>query len=131
MAYVLDSSAILSVLLLADEADEVINRLRAASKGEDERVVVPFTVMNELELYLIRHLPDEVDQALALVEGWPVEIVESFPQWRREVVRLLATLDIEPNIAWPAALALVYNAKLVHQDTAFDVIPGLDRITLI
>ena len=43
--------------------------------------------MEELELYLLRRLPGQVDQVLAQVEGWRIEIVESYPQWRHEAVR--------------------------------------------
>ena len=127
MVWVLDASAILAVPLEAEGAEQVVSLLRGAAGQREARVLVPFTAMEELELYLRRHVPDEVDRVLALVEGWPVEIVESYPQWRHEAVRLQASLDLSPPVAWAAALALLHDAELVYQGPTFEAIPGLVR----
>ncbi len=130
MAYVLDTSAILTVLITIEEADKVVDLLRAAGKQGETRVLVPFTVMEELESYLLRRVPEKADRVLAQVEGWPTEIVESYPQWRHEAVRLQATFGVPLAVAWPAALALLHNAQLVHRDAAFDDIPDLTHIRI-
>ena len=127
MVWVLDASAILAVPLEAEGAEQVVSLLRSAAGQREARVLVPFTAMEEVELYLRRHVPDEVDRVLALVEGWPVEIVESYPQWRHEAVRLQASLDLSLPVAWAAALALLHDAELVYQDVTFEAIPGLVR----
>lgn len=66
-----------------------------------------------------------------MVEAWPIEIVEAYPQWRREATLLRANLNLPRPVAWTAALALLHQAELVAQDPAFDSIPGLTlaRIT--
>lgn len=130
MAHVLDTSAVLSVLLTAEGAERVVEILRAAGTQEEARVLVPFTVMEELELYLLRRLPEQVDPVLALVESWPIEIVESYPQWRHETVRLQTMYSVPLTIAWPAALAFLHSAQLVHQNPTFDAIPGLRAIKI-
>lgn len=130
MVWVLDASAILAVPLEAEGAEQVVSLLRGAAGQREARVLVPFTAMEEVALYLRRHVPDEVDRVLALVEGWPVEIVESYPQWRHEAVRLQATFGVPPAVAWPAALALLHDAQLVHRDAAFDDLPGLTHIRI-
>lgn len=127
--YVIDTSAVLAVLVSGAGADKVVSTLRAAARQE-ARAMVPFTVMAELELELLRHAPGHIDQVLALVEAWPVEIVESYPQWRHEAVRLQAAFKLPAAIAWAASLALLHSAQLVHQDPAFEAIPGLAGIKL-
>ena len=100
--------------------------LRTAEKQRAAgRVLIPFTAMTELELYLLRRLPSHTDRILGLVESWPAQIVESDPQWRREAVRLQSSLGIPRLIAWPSALALLHHARLVHKELAYDTIPGL------
>ena len=129
MGYVLDTSAILSVLFSGEGAEKVVELLKASMHGTS-RVLVPFTAMGELEVYLLRRVSLPVDRVLALVEGWAIEIVESYPQWRHHAVRLQTTLNLPPSIAWASSLALLHNARLVYQDPAFDGIPGVEGIRL-
>lgn len=131
MAYVLDASAILAVLLGDESAAQVVDLLQAAARQTKARVMVPFSALEELELFLLRRAPGHADRALAMVEAWPIEIVEAYPQWRREATLLRANLNLPRPVAWTAALALLHQAELVAQDPAFDSIPGLTlaRIT--
>ena len=130
MAYVLDTSAILAVLFSGEGAERVVDLLRAAAVNGRSQVLVPFTAMEELELYLLRRPSLPADRVLTLVEDWAIEIVESYPQWRHEAVRLQATLNLPPSIAWASSLALLHNARLVYQDPAFDGVPGVKGIKL-
>lgn len=130
MAYVLDTSAILAVLFSGEGAERVVGLLRAASVNGRSQILVPFTAMEELELYLLRRPSLPADRVLTLVEDWAIEIVESYPQWRHEAVRLQATLNLTPSIAWASSLALLHNARMVYQDAAFDGVPGVEGIKL-
>ncbi len=99
--------------------------VRGAGTHSDDRLLVPFTAMAELELYLLRRLPGQIDETMGLVSSWPIQIVESYPQWRHQAVQLQATLNLSWPIAWVAALASLHHAQLLYQDPAFDAIPGL------
>ena len=125
MTYVFDSSAILAILLGDGGTEEAVGVLRGAGTAAGVQVLVPSTAMAELELYLLRRLPGQIDETMSLVSSWPIQIVESYPQWRHQAVQLQATLNLSWPIARVAALASLHQAKLVYQDPAFDAIPGL------
>lgn len=126
----LDASAILAVLLGEEGAERVMEVLRAAARQEEVRVMVPFTALEEIEVFLLRRFPGEVGGLLALVESWPVQVPESYPQWSREAARLQATLGLSRPRAWAAALALLHDAELVHKDPALEGVPGLRQVRL-
>ena len=86
--------------------------------------------MAELELFLLRRLPGQIDETMGLVSSWPIQIVESYPQWRHQAVQIQAALNLPWPIAWVAALASLHQAQLVYQDPAIDAIPGISGMKI-
>ena len=123
--YVIDTTAILSIFFNGGDADQVLNLLRRLDGEPEKRVLVPFSVMAELEAYLALRLPGQMEQVMALVMSWPIEIVESFPRWRHQAAQLRAVQSVPWSIAWVAALAQLQDAKLVYLDPAYQGIPGI------
>ena len=132
--YVLDTSAILSVLYLEDGADQVTEILDAAqghSRREEMGIFVPFIALMEVEYWLLRRLaPREVEDTLFLVETWPIQIFESTPEWRHEAARIKATVPLSLADAWVASLATLHHGQLVHKDPEFDQVDGLEMLRL-
>lgn len=131
--YVLDSSAILCLLLGEAGAERVAEVLRLAetSPALKSRVLLPFMALMEIEYWLRRSLPlGEVEQSLLLVEHWPVEVRESSPQWRHQAAALKAEVNLSVADAWIASLALLADAELVHKDPEYERVAGLKGIRL-
>jgi predicted nucleic acid-binding protein len=95
-----------------------------------ERVRLPFLVLMELEYKLLQNKPEAVDEALSLIDAWPVDLVESHYRWRREAARLKAQGKMSFADAWVASLALLNDAELVHKDPEFDGVDGLKALKL-
>lgn len=128
--YVLDTSAVLSVLLGEPEGQAVIDILAQAEQGA-ALVLIPFLALMESEYQLLRRFQTErVESSLLLVEGWPTTIVESDEAWRREAARIKADGRLSLADAWMAALAMLHDAKLVHKDPEFDHVAGLQSVRL-
>lgn len=127
--YVLDTSAIMCVLFQEDGADQVVEILDAANdttRGARTVVFAPFLALMELEYSLLRQLsPREVEGALFLVETWPLQVVESSPEWRHEAAHVKATASLSVADAWIAALAILREGELVHKDPEFDQLAAL------
>ena len=67
--YVLDTSALLTVLNNEPGVDTVLSILEAARSGETY-IYLPFMALMELEyLSLRRHSPEETQRALSLIEA--------------------------------------------------------------
>ena len=129
-SYVLDTSAILAVVLGEPPGRAVLNLLRQARQGR-HRIRLPFLALMEAEYKLLRQfLPEEVRISLALVRGWPAEVVESNEEWRHEAARIKASGGLSLADAWIAALAKLSGAQLVHKDPEFDGVAGLRSMKL-
>ena len=75
--YVLDTSALLTVLNNEPGVETVVNILEAARSGEAQ-IYLPFIALMELEYLSLRmRSPEETQRVLTLVEAWPVEITDS------------------------------------------------------
>ena len=123
--YVLDTSAVLA--LFFDEAGaEVVSDV---IYGVD-RVVLPFVCLMEIEYRLLRFKPEIVEESLIKIDGWPVEVAESFYSWRRGAARIKALGRISLADSWAASLALLRDAALVHKDPEFDAVPDLKVVQL-
>lgn len=132
--YVLDTSAIMSVLYQEDGAEQVVEILDAAqirSRAATAEVLVPFIALMEMEYWLRRRLaPREVEHILLLVENWPVQVVESNLEWRHAAARVKANASLSVADAWIAALAMLRQGELVHKDPEFGQVTGLRSLPL-
>lgn len=128
--YVLDTSALLTVLNNEPGVEAVLDVLEAARTGE-ARVYLPFMALMELEYMSLRQRSREATQGiLTLVEAWPVEIEESTQEWRHEAARAKAVASISLADAWMCSLACLLGAELVHKDPEYDGVPGLRALQL-
>lgn len=129
--YILDSSAILCLLLGEDGAKQVSELLQQASRGNAIKILLPFIALMEVEYWLLRHLPpEEVTGIMLRLESWAVRVEESYPEWRHQAARVKASAALSVADAWIAALAITHNAQLVHKDPDFNNIPGLKVLGL-
>jgi predicted nucleic acid-binding protein len=123
--YVLDTTAVMAVILQEPGAEQV----REAIYSPD-RVRLPFLVLMEVEYKLLQIKPEIVDEALSLIDNWPVQLVESYFSWRREAAQVKAKGKLSFADAWVASLALLTDAELVHKDPEFDGVDGLNALRL-
>jgi predicted nucleic acid-binding protein len=93
-------------------------------------VSLPFVALMEVEYKLLQQDPRVVDNALALIDSWPIEPIESFYRWRREAARIKASARVSFADAWIASLALLTDAELVHKDPEFESVDGLKVLQL-
>ncbi len=116
--YVLDTSAILTVLNSEEGADRVLRILDEARSEEGKRrtsVYLPFMALMELEYLTLRVLSEpETQQVITTVKAWPVELRESTEEWR-EAARVKATTGLSVADAWICGLAGLLGAELVHK----------------
>ena len=135
MAYVLDTSAILTILYKEpgyETVQRILSEGRESSGPEGSgQVYLPFLALMELG-YLCnrRFCRSHAHQVLRIVENFPVRIVESDPRWRREAARLKASNKLSLADAWNAALAIMLDAHLIHKDPEFEGISELKTVTL-
>ena len=129
MAFVFDSSAVLTYLLEEPEADQVEGALDEARAGR-ERLLLPFMTLMEVRYRLLRDYPSEAALAMALVNSWPAQVFESTPEWRGQAARIKASGGLSMGDAWIAALALMHDATLIHKDKEFDRVAGLRSLHL-
>lgn len=121
MGYVLDTSAVMRLLFDEPGASEVQEIVEG-----DQEVVLPFMAVMEVEYVLRRRLPEpRVEQIVATLRAWPVEIPESTPEWGQVAARVKARGGLSLGDAWIASCALQRDAFLLHRDPEFDSVPGL------
>ena len=132
--YVLDTSVILFVLYHEDGADQVMEILETARGRPRQKgmgIFVPFIALMETEYRLLpRFSPREVEDALVLVESWPITVHESTPEWRHEAAWVKASVPLSVAGAWAASLAMLHHGQLVHKDPEFDQVDGLEMVRL-
>ena len=121
MGYVLDTSALMRLLLDEPGADQV----QRIVEGDDS-VALPFMTVMEIQYTLLRRLPrSQVEQIVATLRAWPVEIVESDLAWGWQAAQVKSRGGLSLADAWIAALALQRDFTLLHQDPEFDSVPDL------
>ena len=109
-------------LLLDEPGADKVQRI---VEGDDP-VALPFMTMMEIQYTLLRHLPSsQVEQIVATLRAWPVEIVESDVAWGAMAAQVKSRGGLSLADAWIAALALQRDFTLLHQDPEFDSVPGL------
>lgn len=128
--YVLDTSAVLTVLNEEDGVETVLDILEAAHSG-GASVYLPFMTLMELEyLGLHKHGQEKTRQVMNLVEAWPVQTEHSTDEWRDEAARVKATTSLSVADAWICSLARLLDAELVHKDPEYDAVAGLKALRL-
>lgn len=129
-AYVLDTSAVMTVLHDEPGASSVVQILDDAREGRAD-VALPFLALMEVEYLLLRRVEwERAEGVIGLIENWPVEIVESTPEWRRYAARVKAAGGLSIADAWMASLAMLRDAELLHKDSEFDSVDGLKSARL-
>jgi predicted nucleic acid-binding protein len=126
-ARVLDTSALLALRGEEEGADKVERLLDAATKGRG-RLLVSFMTRMEM-LYLIRR--DEgaepAQDALRLIDTFPIEWVSC----EAGILDMAATLKAKGGLSvadsWIAATAVVRGAKLVHRDPEISAMPEIPQ----
>ncbi len=128
--FVLDTSAILTILNREEGVETVLSLLDQAKEGQ-ATIHLPFMALMELEYLLLRRLsPEETRSLLTLVQAWPVRVSESDPEWRHRAASVKANTPVSIADAWNASLALLLNAALVHKDPEYEHISGLQMVRL-
>ena len=139
--YVLDTSALLALVLEEPGSMEVLEILGSRVGGEIHEngpgdadpppVFLPFMALMELE-YRVMQLYGvyEAERKSAMIRHWPVELVESRPRWRQHAARIKAHHRLSLADAWIAALAVLQDARLVHRDPELDAVEGLRSLRL-
>jgi predicted nucleic acid-binding protein len=128
--FVLDTSAVLTVLNQEEGLETVLNLLGDA-KDDQNILYIPFMGLMELEYLLLRSVSLEETMAiLALVRAWPVQVLESTEEWRHQAAMVKANTSLSVADAWIASLALLHQAELVHKDPEFENVRGLEMTKL-
>ena len=123
--YVLDTSALITLLKDEDGADEVEAVLAASNAGRSS-TYLPFMSLMEVEYMVLRQNGQRVaEEVLRLIHSWPVARMESAPEWGSRAAWVKSRASLSLADAWNAALALMLDAELVHKDPEFDRVPDL------
>ncbi len=133
--YVLDTSALLTVLNDEEGADAVLgilaNARREGGSSEATTVYLPFMALMELEYLTLRKLSrEETQKVITTVKAWPVKLRESTEAWRSEAAMIKATTSLSVADAWICGLARLLGAELVHKDPEYEAVGGLRSLGL-
>ena len=128
--YILDTSAILTVLQDEPGTQTVLELLESARAG-DIAVHLPFMALMELEYQSLRRLgPGETHRILGLVSSWPVRIAQSTEPWQHEAAQIKVSAQVSVADAWICSLARLLDAELVHKDPEYDTVTDLQVLRL-
>lgn len=128
--FVLDTSAVLTVLNREDGLDTVLQCLDEA-KDKQGIVYIPFMVLMELEYLLLRKIsPGETLAILTMVRAWPIEVVESTEEWRHQAAMIKSQTPLSVADAWIASLAMLNQAELMHKDPEYEQVTMLSMVRL-
>jgi predicted nucleic acid-binding protein len=129
--YVLDTSAILAAFKGEPGNLQVRDILEAAEVHNGTQIFVPFLALMEVEYQFLRAMPlRDVEHWINVTLNWPIEVVESTPDWRGAAAAIKAVGKVCLADAWVAALALLKDAELIHKDPEFDAVVGLKHLRL-
>ena len=122
-AYVLDTSALLTLRDDEPGADRVAHLLAQAQRGEAQ-VLGCFVSLMEL-LYRVWRDESEVAGRLAYEQclALPIEWVHETPELLVKAAEIKAGHPLSLADAWIAATAALAHAALVHKDPEFSVLP--------
>ena len=126
MAYVLDTSALVSYFKDEPEAGQVEMVLR-----QPDDLMIPFMTVMELRYVLLRaYSVSHADQIIETLRSCGASVVESSPVWGIQAAEIKARDGLSLGDAWIASLALMHDAELVHKDPEFDRVEGLHSLRL-
>lgn len=129
VSLVLDTSALMAIILEESEADEAEAAVRLSLRRGDS-ILMPFVVATELEYLLARKFGDSMELYLTRLQAWPADVVESNESWRHETARVKAAGNVSFADAWVAALGLLRDSPVLHKDPQFERISGLKTIDI-
>lgn len=130
MAHVLDTTAVVAVLLGETEG-LAVTRLLERARRQRTAIMLPFITLLESRYKLLRDYgTDAALASMRLVNAWPASVVESSPAWGVRAAEVKARGGLSLADAWIAALALMHDAELVHKDPEFERVDGLRHYAL-
>lgn len=118
--YVLDTSALLTLIEDEDRADQVQTLLEQARRGE---ILLLVSFISFMEVYYSSFQErgqEEADERVRLMAVLPMARVESTEMLAVLAGQLKAKHRLSVADAWVAALAQERGATLVHRDPEFD-----------
>lgn len=126
--YVLDTSAVLT--LIEDEAgtDQVQTLLEQAKRGEVSLLVSFISFMEVYYITLQERGQEEAHERVQLMAALPVLRVESTETLAELAGQLKAAHRLSVADAWIAALAQERDATLVHKDPEFEQIEATVKV---
>ena len=124
---VLDTTALLALRGNERGADRVERALDAADKGK-ARILLSFMTRMELS-YLIQREEGEsrADEALRLVDSFPITWVTCEPRILTASASLKARGRLSVADSWIAATAQVHSAVLIHRDPDFAAFRDIEQ----
>ena len=123
--YVLDTSALLTLFQDEAGAQTVEEILEACGDGRS-KAYLPFMSLMEFDYLVLRSRGrSAVDGAIRIIQAWPVEKIESYPEWGRKAAWIKSGGSLSIADAWNAALALILDAELIHKDPEYDQVRDL------
>jgi predicted nucleic acid-binding protein len=124
----LDTSALLALLLDEPGADEVEQRMEAAEAGGGE-LFASFASL--AEVYYITHRKHGAQRAAeftTVIRGWPLTFVYADEPLTLSAGELKANHTMSFADAFVAATALHLDAELVHKDPEYESLAGIMKL---
>jgi predicted nucleic acid-binding protein len=126
--YVLDTSALLSLIEDEAGADDVQALLEQAKRGEVSLLVSFISFMEVYYISLQERGQEEAHERVQLMAALPVSRVESTEALAVLAGQLKATHRLSVADAWIAALAQERDATLVHKDPEFEQLEATVKV---
>jgi predicted nucleic acid-binding protein len=127
--YVLDTSALLAYIE-DEEGSDVLESLLEQAERQEAILLSSFITFTEVFYITLREQGEEVArERLELLNQLPLIRIESSPAIGLAAGSLKAIYQVSLADCWVAALAELYEAKLVHKDPEFEVLA--ERIELL
>ena len=126
--YVLDTSALLTLIEDEAGADQVQDLLEQARRGE---VILLVSFMSFMEVYYIslqERGQEEAQERVKLLAALPMARVESSESLGVQAGAFKAAHRLSVADAWIAALAQERNATLVHKDPEFGQVESAIKV---
>jgi predicted nucleic acid-binding protein len=110
---------------------ELVQSILHEAEDGEVRVLVPFIAMMEVEYQFRRDLEEgEVEYWLGVIMNWPIEVIESTPDWRTRAAAVKTPGKLSVADAWVASLALMQDGDLIHKDPEFEAVSNLRHLRL-
>ena len=126
--YVLDTSALLTLIEDEAGADQVQTLLEQATRGEVSLLVSFISFMEVYYISLQERGQEEAQERVQLMAALPVLRVESTETLAVFAGQLKAAHRLSVADAWIAALAQERDATLVHKDPEFEQLEAVVKV---